>query len=265
MNEKFNLEHSGSKVAISKHGGQVLSWEIENDSGEIEQILYEGSSYKRSGIPILFPFANPLKNDILLVSGKKIGQHGFARNCKWELLNKSDSKASLELSSQALPQEYKEAYPFEFSLILEVELSQANTLIYNLILKNTGNINLPIAPGIHPYFTVDHKLKNTLKIAEIPEFKSNETNWEGQSNGTFFNFTNTATINFPDKNLTITENSKIPQFENLVVWSQTILENDYNFVCFEPFTRQTNDINDNPILVPPEKMWEVSFEFRVEY
>lgn len=265
MDNNISLNFKGSKVVISLYGGQVLSWDVTNENEKIEQILYKGSSYKRSGIPILFPFANPLKNDVLLVSGKKISQHGFARNCQWELLNKSDSQASLQLSSQNLPQEYKEVYPFEFNLILEVEINHVNTLIYNLVLENTGNTNLPIAPGIHPYFVVDHKLKNTLKIAEIPEFKSAETNWEVQNDGTFFNFKNHATIQFPDKYLTITETTRPSQFENLVVWSQTNSDTDFNFVCFEPFTRQTNAINDNPILVHPEKMWKVSFEFRVGY
>ena len=305
MNENYNhanlnlveLADTNSKIVFDLQGGTLLSWrikdnretvvaveslnqlenEISQDQDSWKEVLYQGSSSKRTGIPILFPFANPLKNDILDISGGKIGQHGFARNCLWQLDKIENGKVIIKLCEADLPKEIQTAYPFEFEVKIIVNISKANKLIYKLEVTNLGQVNMPIAPGVHPYFPVKHDSKNQLLIFNNLEnisgkpvksekilFDGESVDWNQPSNGYFNDFESQAMIDFgDDRAISIQETSGSPDFQNLVIWSQDTQEIDYNFVCVEPFTRKTNAINDNPILIKPGTTWTVTLEFAV--
>lgn len=326
-------------ICLNLQGGTLLSW-VNNG----QEIFYQGSSEKRSGVPILFPFANPLKNGIFEKSGLPIGQHGFARNSLWKLVSKnikqkplvsstflhnngaeleygqnkanqnlnpnkvnnilletkieenvikSHSSITIQLTNSNISPEMQLAYPYQFTAEIIVDISLPNCLTYTLKVYNTGETNLPIAPGLHPYFPINHAEKakleirketfklgekklgkvklsnsltkpNKLKDSEVI-FQGKNVNWNEPSSGFFNNFNTEATILFPNKKIRITEISPKPDIQNLVVWSQTQTqtENDYNFICVEPFTRGTNAINENPIIVSPNKTWEMIVQFEV--
>jgi galactose mutarotase-like enzyme len=274
MDSIVQTSYKNSKIAIDLNGGLLLSWKIKG-----EEIFYQGSSTRRSGVPILFPFANPLEGGIFNISGLPIGQHGFGRDSIWKLKEISEASISINLMNQDISPEMQAAYPFQFEVTIKVEINHADMLKYTMEVKNLGDKSLPIAPGLHPYFPIQHELKQDLKIlspaqtsadsklSEIQEdilFDGNNINWEQPSNGFFNNFDKEATIIFPDKQIKITECSEKSEFEHLVIWSQNEQEKDYNFVCVEPFTRTTNAINDHPILVHPGKTWVTTLEFSIK-
>jgi len=218
--------------------------------------LYQGSSSKRSGIPILFPFANPLKDDIFLASGHKLSQHGFARNSVFKINQISDSSLGLILNYSYISAEMQLIYPFKFELKIILDLSQENTLIYKMIVTNLDKQNLPIAQGIHPYFFIKQLDKKALKISNLD---LQNIDWGQPNNGYFYDFSGEVTVNLDlNKTVIIKETGYNTDFQNLVIWSQIPEGNlDYDFVCIEPFTRKTNAINDNPIIVRPGEMWVV--------
>jgi galactose mutarotase-like enzyme len=256
-NDNFTLKYQDRQVTVTKNGGTVLSFKNKN-----KEILYQGSSSKRSGIPILFPFANPLKDDIFLASGHKLSQHGFARNSVFKINQISDSILELVLNYKNIPEEMQLAYPFKFELKIVLDISQENTLIYKLLVTNLDKQNLPIAPGIHPYFFIKQLDKKALKISNLD---LQNIDWEQPSNGYFYDFSGEVTVNLDLNNtVIIKETGHNTDFKNLVIWSQISQGNaDYDFVCIEPFTRKTNAINDNPIIVMPGEMWAVQLEFVV--
>lgn len=268
MFHKILNSSQDSILTISTEGAQIVSWQIKNPSnGEIEDIFYQGSSFKRTGVPILFPFANPLKDNIFQKSGLIINQHGFGRDFSWRPkdfpANGTTNKITFILTQEDISDEFKQAYPFKFQAEIGLKLTEKNSLIYTLKVQNNSEENLPIAPGLHPYFAIKHEFKTQLKILEIPEFQAENFAWNSELGGDFFNLKGQATCVFPDKTIIIKELSQKPEFENLVIWSQNSTKEDYNFVCLEPFTRKTNAINDSPILVPPEEIWEVQLEFEI--
>ncbi len=313
--------YKNNKITINLEGGTLLAWV--NDG---QEVFYQGSTLKRSGVPILFPFANPLENGIFNKSGLPIAQHGFARNCLWKqvLPNSNASNLDLEtnfndntstdvksleklsgennsptllhiiLSNQDISPEMQLAYPYNFLAEIIVDISIANSLIYTLKVTNNGENNLPIAPGLHPYFPINHEDKSKLRISsqfsknlemesnnedKQRSFTSSElkvesdinnlvwsgenVDWNGFSKEIFNDFSGQVAVTFPDKTITITEASSNMEIQNLVIWSQTTEQPDYNFICIEPFTRGTNAINDNPIIVEPGKTWEMKVQFKI--
>jgi len=262
MSDIIYLKNDLNEIQISSFGGQVLSWKTLLNDVWVD-ILYIGSSSKRSGIPILFPFANPLKDDIFEHTGVNIPQHGFARNSEWSIIENTNNKAILKLSFENLDQYLKTAFPFLFDLSLEIQLNLDNSIDYTLNLNNLGEKNLPIAPGIHPYFSIGHTDKTNLKINEIPGFKAIDFPWDSELSGDFYDFKGEVNINFPDYVLNISEIGSNPDCKYIVVWSQNESQTDHDFVCFEPFYRETNAINTNPILVKPNETWVSKFRFSV--
>jgi len=253
----FSLKYQDREIIVTKNGGQVLSFKNKN-----QEILYQGSSPKRTGIPILFPFANPLQNNIFKPTGKEIGQHGFARNSQFEISQTSETVVELRLNNESISAEMQIAYPFKFELKIIIDLIKENTLIYKILVTNLDQKDLPIAPGLHPYFPIKHEHKSQLEISNL--YLKN-IDWQEPSNGYFYDWNDEAKINFGSRQVSIKEISDKKEFENLVLWSQIPTGNDdFDFVCIEQFTRKTNAINDNPILVKPGKTWSIQINFEVQ-
>ena len=69
---EYVLETQHGIVTIDPEGGYVTSWKVKHPhSHEYFDILYRGSTKKRSGIPILFPYFG---------KSNKTRQHGFGRD-----------------------------------------------------------------------------------------------------------------------------------------------------------------------------------------
>lgn len=260
--ENATLNTKDQQLSITPNGGQILAWKVLNPKTNTWQdILYNKGNPKRAGIPILFPFANPLKDNIFKLSGKEMPQHGFGRNSQW-LLTVEESTTTLTLSSKNLDQIWKEAYPFEFEAKIVVDISTPNQLKYTLQVKNLDPEKpFPIAPGIHPYFSLLHEQKKLLKSNLIPDIQS-VVDWDKPSSGNFWNFPNKASFDLENFKLNIYNDEHNPA-KNLVIWSQTEDQPDHGFVCLEPFCKDTNAINDNPIWV--KNIWQATWKFVIEF
>jgi galactose mutarotase-like enzyme len=259
--ESTILQTKNQQLSLTPTGGQVLTWKIYNSKTDTwHDILYNRGNPKRAGIPILFPFANPLKDNIFKPSGKEIPQHGFGRNSNW-LLEREVGVATLTLNSKNIDQVWKEAYPFEFEAKIIVDISTPNQLKYTLQVKNLDPEKpLPIAPGIHPYFSLLHKQKKLIKSTLKPDIQS-VVNWDKHSNGNFWEYKNEAYFDLQNFKLKIVNDGQNPA-ENLVIWSQTEDQADHDFVCLEPFCKDSNAINDDPILV--NDFWQATWDFVVD-
>ncbi len=246
-------------IQATTNGGQLLSWQVKNN-GKFQEVLYKGSEQKRTGIPILFPFADPLENNIFIPTGKEIPQHGFARNSIWEEVT-CNNGIKMRLNSKNLKREWEEAFNYDYTLEIEI-IFLHNQLIYKLSLTNLGKDSIPIAPGIHPYFPVEHNQKKTIKT-NLRDFDFGSTDWDDFNTAKFTDFTSEVMhFEFPEYKLKISETSPQKTIDNLVIWSQMEPQKDVDFICLEPFTRATNGINTDPILV--EDTWSMQVCFEVD-
>lgn len=113
-----------STATILKYGATVISWKLK-DSEQLwlsEAAKLDGSKPVRGGIPLVFPvFGKNTTDDNL----SKLPQHGLARNSTWEFLGQTQSNpptVQFGLYPEIANQELTKLWPFDFSLILTVQL-----------------------------------------------------------------------------------------------------------------------------------------------
>lgn len=128
---------------------------ISDKGAELQSIAYNGSEYLWQGdpkfwnrhAPVLFPFVGRCKNDVYTYAGKvyKMGQHGFARDNVFELVNYTDSTALFCLKSN---EELKKVYPFDFEFYVEYS-AVGNTLQIDYRVTNKGEKAMFFSVGSH--------------------------------------------------------------------------------------------------------------------
>ena len=144
----FTLENHQSSVKISTKGAQILRWFDVQNQKDILWTLDE--KYWKRVAPILFPIVGRLKNDAYRFQGSSfsLGQHGFARECEFDVIESTKSSLVLRLVSNA---QTKAVYPFDFELVVVYELEGSSLKAKNR-LKNTGEDTLFASFGAHPGF-----------------------------------------------------------------------------------------------------------------
>lgn len=100
--------------------------------------------------PILFPILGRLKDNVYHLNGQtyKMGQHGFARDCVFELVEHTDSKAVFRLTDSP---ETRRLYPFAFSLTVTYTL-EGNRLTKCHRVKNRSDEVMYYELGVHDGF-----------------------------------------------------------------------------------------------------------------
>jgi len=211
-----------------ERGGTVVAFAIgDRDILYPEREVRENGVLKRrGGIPILFPNGGALFDQ---PSNWHLGQHGFARDRIWEVLEKTSNSLSLGLVSD---QESMAIFPFSFELQMKVAVKEGE-LTQQLLIKNTGDKEMPIAPGLHPYFLIKVAEKKRLKTT-IPGFDPTQFSWD-------------ETLSFPglpmiqlemvDGTITLRFSEN---FKRTMIWSQP----DKDQLCLEPWVGEVGAILD---------------------
>lgn len=253
--DKIVIESFNARIGVNPEGGYVTSWQVRNPDGNFEDILYVGSRIKRTGIPILFPnYGN---------SGGEVTTHGFGRDSIWTTeYTPGSNKAIMTLNTDAISDEAKSTYPYEFETTIEVKVAENGSLLYSLKVKNLGDKDMPITPGLHPYFAIPHGDKTKVETEGIEGFDATSFDWDTNPPDNAYDFSGKAVIKMPKKQIVIEDiTPKGRVVGKMVVWSQAPEESDYNFTCFEPVTKDENSLANDPILVPAGSEWNMNLRF----
>ena len=263
------IETSNARIGINPVGGYVTTWEVKNPDGRFFPVLHVGSELKRTGIPALFPNYDE--------SGGDVVTHGFGRTSTWKRITQEpgSNKAVMELTDEDISDEERAKYPYRFKATIEVEADEDGSLVHTMKVKNLGRTPLPFAGGLHPYDAVLHEQKQNI-TTDIEGFDASNIDWNNDPPDTEYNFPGKATINLPDKTLTITDESPLRPdgrrvVEKIVVWAKPRLnpendpakpeDKDINTVCFEPVTRGTKGLTRDPIMVDPDEELVMKIRF----
>ncbi len=240
-----------SSIKIDVFGAYLTSWKIDN-----REVLYQGSEIKRTGIPFLFPNFD---------AGTPLPNHGFGRLSKWNIIESSKNSCHLRLSDTDISPEFRQMYPYQFIADLKIK-AEANHLDYYFEVLNKSEVDLPLSPGLHPYWPVKHNQKSKLKIKNFPNFNPNNVDWDKNPPNSNYQLPNIFEVEFPEYTLEIKEIVEdYRNFRHLQIWSQNTSFPDYDYICFEPVVRPANGINTDPILVSPNKTEKFHLQFTVTF
>jgi len=150
-NDLVELHCAKASVEISTFGANITSWTIDGQPclWLSDAAVLDGSSSIRGGIPVVFP-----------VFGKgttpptsSLPQHGFARKSIWRVTEKTDAKATFELTPQDIAPDMANKWPYNFTLTLSMELSPASLDITANVINN-GKEAFDFQFLLHAYFFV---------------------------------------------------------------------------------------------------------------
>lgn len=142
------INNSNIYISVDSFGAELRS--VCDVHGE-EYLLQDRSCWGAQA-PILFPIVGKPKDGKYKIEGKtyEIGNHGFARECNFKVLEKRSDAISFSLRESA---ETLEKYPFKFELQVSFEL-EGESLCQRFKVKNLDEKPMPFALGGHPGFIV---------------------------------------------------------------------------------------------------------------
>ncbi len=146
----INLENNYLKVNINSLGAELTSI-IKKSTGK-EYLWQANPTHWKRHAPILFPNVGKYKEGHFFYKGLeyKQGQHGFARDMEFTLIEKTNTSCLFELLYN---EDTLKVYPFKFRLRLGYILKDFDlTLTYYV--ENLGDEKMYFQIGGHPAFNV---------------------------------------------------------------------------------------------------------------
>ena len=227
----FSPERGGIITGINLGGREILYLN--------EETFYNPEKNVRGGIPLMFPNAGPLDEEKQKECAWQLKQHGFARHSAFSYEIWENRFIMRLTSSQAT----KMLFSYDFELFLSWMIEK-NKIIITQKIKNTWNISLPIACGLHPYFFVPNAQKSQISFSHLQDnFFEIWSLWATKILPNPWVFE----VHFPDYTLVCEYDSA---FEYIWLWS----EPGKDFICIEPVVRNANGLFENPLVLEP---WEV--------
>lgn len=175
------LESETDRAEVSpQHGFNCFRW-ISRGADILysdPQFLSGGSSPTRSGVPILFPFPNRIRDGVFVWQGKSYelprndpsrrnAIHGFACRRSWHVVEQGADDASAWVTGEFLGSrdapECVAFWPADYRLRITYRLLGARLRI-EARADNPDHVPLPFGLGYHPYFLVAPAETCTIRV-----------------------------------------------------------------------------------------------------
>jgi galactose mutarotase-like enzyme len=147
MNEdRHAIRGNGVIASVLADGAELCS--LKTADG-LELLWQAGPEWRRHA-PLLFPIVGRLKDDRLRHRDQSypMTQHGFARDSRFEWVERGQDSCRLVLADNA---DTQSRYPFAFRLTATYTLHEADLEVV-LEIENPGDESLPASVGGHPAF-----------------------------------------------------------------------------------------------------------------
>ena len=143
----IDIQHpNGFHAVVNPDGAFVESWSTADGMELLFARRDMPSGKNRGGIPLCAPIFGP---------GETVGlnQHGFARNCQWEISDQTESQVKLTLDKPASQVDGLSPVYAGCGMELTIRLLE-NGLQETLEVRNIGIEPFTANPAFHPYFPV---------------------------------------------------------------------------------------------------------------
>ncbi|MBE5877185.1 MAG: aldose 1-epimerase family protein [Lachnospiraceae bacterium] len=167
---RFVLENEWIKLEVESFGAEIKSLQRKSDAREY--MWCGDKQYWGRTSPVLFPFVGSVSEGVYRRQGKAypMGQHGFARDMEFTLVEQSKDTLWFELKSN---EETLAKYPFDFVLSLGYKLEEkAVHVLWKVFNPSTETMYFSI--GGHPAFMCPI-LENTKQTDYYIHFDTDKT------------------------------------------------------------------------------------------
>ncbi len=147
----YEIKNEELTVTIESKGAELRS---ASDRKTGKEYLWNGdSAYWGRVSPVLFPLVGNYYEHESVYNGRTytVGQHGFARDAEFTLLEQKETAIVFQLKSS---EETKKLYPFDFILEIGYELSGRDVKVLWTV-KNPEAGTIWFSIGAHPAFNCD--------------------------------------------------------------------------------------------------------------
>ena len=162
----------------------MLEIEAKSEGAELTSIkkdgiekLHDGKEFWNRQSPILFPIVGKLKDNKAIIDDKvcEMGQHGFARDMKFEVVKDEPNEKEYVLKAN---EETLKKYPYLFKLTVKYHVKE-DILTVSYEVENTDTKNIFFGIGAHPALKCDYstekyylefeKEENEIGILQLEE------------------------------------------------------------------------------------------------
>lgn len=257
----FSITNGCLEFSANSKGAELSS--VKNTKHNYEFIWQANADVWNRHAPVLFPIVGKLNNNQTEIDGNyyHMLQHGFARDCDFEMINQSDSELSFKLVAN---RETLTLYPFNFELIVTYSFTEViNQIKVTYVVNNLNNKVMPFSIGAHPGFQLPVK---DLSEYEIDFYTIDSFQKELLSNGLFAEETEEVKLNkaklalqkdsFSKDAIVIKDivakkiklnhlhsdfavEMQFNDFTDLGIWSKT---NCQEFICLEPWLGYADNV-----------------------
>lgn len=146
----YTIENEHLKVEIADKGAELMS--IYGKKTKFEYLWQGNPEFWSGRAYVLFPICGRLTQGKYTLDGKEyeMNLHGFARKTTYTLVEQNKEDITFNIKSN---EDTKKMYPFDFDFSIKYTLNGA-TVKTEMIVKNTGKVDLPFSVGGHPGFNV---------------------------------------------------------------------------------------------------------------
>lgn len=144
------LENEKLRIQVNDDGAELCS--IYDKSRGREVLWTADPAFWARHAPVLFPFVGKVNGGYYTYEGKQypMGQHGFARDRKFECVGEGESYVTHRLKAD---EESRKVYPFDFVLEITHRI-EGNRVTVEWTVENPGEKQMYFSIGGHPGFCV---------------------------------------------------------------------------------------------------------------
>lgn len=151
-----SFDNKTSATFVPEYGGMGISITMPDAIAEsgVRELLYIPDRFNlKQKEPIFcgWPFCFPICARLAPGGQYPLSIHGFGHHKAWSVMSHTDAALSISLSSD---DETRAVYPFDFKVELHYSVSDGE-LKCRCVIFNTGEEDLPVYAGFHPYFLID--------------------------------------------------------------------------------------------------------------
>jgi galactose mutarotase-like enzyme len=146
MSDRVKLGSGDLSVVVKAEGAELAS--LKDAAGR--EFLWQAEAAWPRHSPVLFPFVGRLRDDTLRIGHEvyPMGQHGFARDSRFELVEQGNAACRFLLVDNAAT---RAVFPFGFRLEVAYALHGASLTVTTTV-ANPNEGTLPFSLGAHPAF-----------------------------------------------------------------------------------------------------------------